>query len=48
MSNRRKLKKDRGPRCPKCRSRDYSTKEYADAILHVCHKCGLPRQVAKR
>lgn len=46
MSNRRRLPSEkaarRANRCPKCKSPDRSTKEYADALLHICNRCQYP------
>lgn len=43
MSNTRRASTFRkGLRCPKCRRRDFSTKEYTDAYLHVCRNCSYP------
>lgn len=42
MGNRRKLpsEKARRLRCPRCRSRDYDRKVFADgAVVLVCRRC---------
>lgn len=48
MGNRRKTVSERARqkvlawRCPKCRSREYSRKEYDDAWLYICKGCRFP------
>jgi ribosomal protein L37AE/L43A len=52
MSNRRLTPEQRAqraamPRCPKCRSKSFSTKDYPDAVLHICRGCRFPWREAK-
>lgn len=35
------------PRCPRCKSRRSSVKDYPDATLRVCHSCRYPVRTEK-
>lgn len=50
--SKRKSKVERAARknalkCPKCKSRDIQTKDYPDALLHLCQACQYPVRVPK-
>lgn len=46
MSNRRRTPAEKAQRkaarCPKCKSTRRTTKEYDDALLHICSDCQFP------
>lgn len=55
MSNRRRTTLERQEkkmrrRCPKCGTTNIKSKDYTDAMLHICQnpKCGYPVREAKR
>ena len=43
LADRRAIKAEREKkRCPKCKSLQRKTREYADAFLHICGNCHFP------